>query len=127
MRDTRVFILSNDPAFRDSLAELIVSAGLGAEPFRSLERWLEAAPGCRDACLLLDAGRGDLTAPEPLARLTAACSRLPVLVVVDRGDVPLAVRAIKLGAVDVLEKPLRDQNLVERIEEAAARGGAAWR
>jgi len=54
--------------------------------------------------------------------LAATCTRLPVLLLVDRGDVPIAVRAIKVGALDVLEKPLRDTNLLERIKVAAAAG-----
>jgi len=61
-----------------------------------------------------------ITDPERLAGLTATCTPLPVVLLVDRGDVPIAVRAIKAGAVDVLEKPLRDASLLERIKTAAA-------
>lgn len=57
--------------------------------------------------------------------MTAACARLPVIVLVDRGDVPIAVRAIKQGAVDVLEKPLRGQDLLAHIRAAAGREGEA--
>ena len=61
-----------------------------------------------------------ITDPERLAGLTATCTTLPVVLLVDRGDVPIAVRAIKAGAVDVLEKPLREATLLERIKMTAA-------
>jgi FixJ family two-component response regulator len=120
-----VFVVSDDPAIRDSLSELIASAGLGAETFASLERCLDAVPPKPRGCLVLDAGARDFTDPERLARLTATCARLPVLLLVDRGDVPIAVRGIKVGAVDVLEKPLRNASLLDRIKIAAAARGYA--
>ena len=120
MSDTTVFVVSDDPAIRDSLSELIVSADLNAEAFSSLEVWLGAVGPGRQGCLVLDARARDFTDPQRLGRLTATCTRLPVLLLVDRGDVPIAVRGIKEGAVDVLEKPLRNVNLLERIKMAAA-------
>jgi FixJ family two-component response regulator len=119
MADTTVFVVSDDPAIRNSLSELIASADLGAETFASLERWLGAIQSKPRGCLVLDARARDFTDPERLARLTATCARLPVLLLVDPGDVPIAVRRIKAGAVDVLEKPLRTANLLERIKTAA--------
>lgn len=115
-----VFVVSDDPAVRDSVSELVASAGLSAETFASLEMWLEAASPKRWGCLVLDARVCDTASPDRLARLTACCGTLPVLLLVDRGDVPTAVRAIKEGAADVLEKPLRARYLLECIELAAA-------
>ena len=122
MADTTVFVVSDNSAVRDSLAELIASADLCAETFPSLETWLEAVPSQPRGCLVLDARVRDFTVPERLARLTVACSELSVLLLVDRGDVPIAVCGIKEGVVDVLEKPLRDEKLLERIQSAAAAG-----
>jgi FixJ family two-component response regulator len=122
MAYTTVFVVSDDPAIRDSLSELVASAGLRAEAFRSLEVWLDAVGPKPRGCLMLDARIRDFTDPERFASLAATCTRLPVLLLVDRGDVPIAVRAIKVGALDVLEKPLRDTNLLERIKVAAAAG-----
>jgi FixJ family two-component response regulator len=120
MADTTVFIVSDNPAIRDSLSELIASAGLRAKAFPSLELWPDTVqPKPRD-CVVLDARVRDFTDPERFARLAATCTRLPVLLLVDRGDVPIAVRGITAGAVDVLEKPLRDASLLERIKTAAA-------
>jgi len=117
-----VFVVSDDPAVQDSLSELVASAGLRAEIYPSLEMWLEAASPNPGGCLVLDARVCDITSPDRLARVTASCARLPVVLLVDRGDVPTAVRGIKEGAADVLEKPVRDGHLLERIEMAVAAG-----
>jgi two-component system response regulator DctR len=114
-----VYVVSDDPAIRDSLSELIASAGLRAKTFPVLESWLEAVSSKSAGCLILDAAVRDFTLQERLERLTATCSRLPVLVLVDRGDVPIAMSAVKRGVFDILEKPLRDTNLLERIKIAA--------
>jgi len=119
---TTVFVVSGDPGIRNSLAELIGSAGLRAEAFVSLEVWRAAVASKPPGCLLIEARACDFTDPERLARLTATCTRLPVLLLVDRGDVPIAVRGIKAGAIDVLEKPFRKASLLDRIKTVAA----AW-
>ena len=120
MAYTTVFVVSDDPAIQDSLSELVASAGLTAEIFPSLEVWLDAVQPERGGCLVLDTRVRDLTGPERLARFASVCARRPVLLLIDRGDVPVAVRAIKEGAVDVLEKPLREDDLLERVKRAAA-------
>jgi FixJ family two-component response regulator len=120
MADTTVFVVSDDLAICDSLSELIVSAGLHAETFPSLEGWLEAAaPRKPRGCLLLDTRDWEMSCAERSTNLTAVFGRLPVLLLIDRGDVPTAVRAIKAGAADVLEKPVREENLLKRIKIAA--------
>lgn len=121
MRCRTVFIISEDPAVRDSLPELVVSAGLRVQVLPSLEAWLETARPEHQACLVLDICPGDLFDPQRCAQFAAACPRMPVVVVTDRGDVPAAVRALKAGAADVIQKPLQGQNLLERIKRAVAR------
>jgi two-component system response regulator FixJ len=120
MAYTTIFVVSDNSAIRDSLSELIASAGLRAKTFATLEKCLDAVPSKPRGCLVMDAGVRDFTDPQRLGRLTATCTRLPILLLVDRGDVPIAVRGIEEGAVDVLEKPLRNVNLLERIKMAAA-------
>ena len=100
-----VFVVSDDPAIRDSLSELVASAGLTAEIFPSLEVWLDAVQPEREGCLLLDAWVRDLTGPERLERFASVCARRLVLLLIDRGDAPVTVLAIKDGAVSVLENP----------------------
>ena len=115
-----VFIVSADPAVCDSLSELVTSAGLCAETCPSFERWLEAGRPDQGGCLVLDAEATDFNGSEWLARFASVCARMPVLLLIDRGDVPIAVRAIRDGAADVLEKPYRHENLLDRIKRVAA-------
>lgn len=118
-----VLIVSKDPAVRDSLSELVASAGLRAVARSSIEAPLETAEPELQGCLVLDAGMGNLVAPERLARFAWACPGIPVLVLIDRGDVPAAVQAIKQGATYVLQQPLGDENLLEHIKWAVAGKG----
>jgi two-component system CheB/CheR fusion protein len=113
-----VFIVSQDPALRDWLSELVASAGLRAETLPSMEAWLEAAEPEPQGCLVLDAGGGELVEPDRLASFATVCTRIPALVLTDRGDVPTAVGAMKHGAADVLQKPLWEANVLERIKRA---------
>jgi FixJ family two-component response regulator len=88
-----------------------------------MEMWFETtAPELPD-CLVLDASVGDLVEPERLAEFAWACARIPVLVLVHRGAVQTAVQALKHGAMDVLQKPLRVEILLERIKQTVAGEG----
>jgi FixJ family two-component response regulator len=127
MASKTVLIVSKDPAVRDSLSELVASADLHAVTRPCIEASLEAAEPELQGCLVLDAGAGDLVEPERLAGFASACPRIPVLVLIDRGDVPAAVQAIKLGATYVLQKPLGDESLLERIKWAVAGKGDGGR
>jgi FixJ family two-component response regulator len=118
-----VFIVSEDPAVRDSLAELVASAGLRAETPSSMDAWPAAAGPEPQGCLVLDAAVTNLVDPERLAMLASVCARIPVLVLIDRGDVPTAVRAMKQGAAYVLQKPPGHENLLQRIQWAVAGAG----
>jgi FixJ family two-component response regulator len=117
-----VFVVSDDPAVRDSISELVRSAGLRAEASTSLDAWRAAVQPERAGCLVLDARARDFACPEHLARFDAVCAERPVLMLVDRGDVPITVRAIKGGAVDVVEKPCRGETLLERIRRVVMAG-----
>ena len=122
MAHTTVFVVSSDPAIRDSVSELVASASLPSAAFRSLEAWLEAVQPAQPGCLVLDARGCDFHGQERHATYAAVFASRPVVLLIDRGDVPAAVRAIKFGVVDVLEKPYRDENLLERIRRVAPAG-----
>jgi two-component system response regulator FixJ len=124
MTSATVFVVSGDAAVRDSLVELIATAGLRAEAFASLAQWREAVPPGQAGCLVLDARVREVTGAEHAEGLASLCAKRPVLMLIDRGDVPIAVRAIREGAVDVLEKPYRDVVLLERVMRAAAAASA---
>jgi len=123
MATTTVFVVSGNAAVRDSVSELAASAGLRAEAFAALEAWLAAVPPAQPGCLVLDASARDFACPEHMERFSSICAARPVLLLVDRGDVPVAVRAMREGAVDVLEKPCRDASLLEHLRRAAGACG----
>lgn len=116
-----VFVVSQDSSIRDSLSELVESAGLQVEPYCCLEAWLDKVHKYgRPGCLVFDTQERDLVQTEELATFSAICVTRPVLMLVDRGSIPQAVSALKLGALDVLEKPQREDILLEIIKRAAA-------
>lgn len=118
-----VFIVDDDEAVRDSLAALVESAGLTAEPYESGTAFLEAVGPERSGCVLLDVqmpGPGGL---EIQQRLAADHTALHVIVVTGHGDVPLAVKAMKAGAFDFIEKPFNDEGLLDCVRRALAAAG----
>ena len=113
-----VFIVSANEAVRDSTRQLVESAGLQAETFTSLQRFLDAVgPGPR-GCLVLDVYTDDLGDPHRKALLVDMCARMPCLLITDRGDVPMAVNAVKAGAMEIVQKPYANENLLSSIRHA---------
>ena len=123
-----VFIVDDDDAVRDSLGALIESAGLTAESFATGTRFLDAIGPDRTGCVLLDVQMPDLGGLEIQERLAASQPGLRVIIITGHGDVPLAVKAMKAGAVDFIEKPFDDGVLLDCVHRALAesqRGEAA--
>lgn len=115
MGTSTVFIVSKDAEVRDSIRELVESAGLQAEVFPTLQAFFRASVPGQGSCLVLDAHLGGLDDEESKARLAAACARMPGFLLTDRGDVAMAVRALKAGVVDVVQKPYKDSHLLKLI------------
>ena len=120
-----VFVVSADAAVGDSVKNLVESAGLPTETFRSLQVFLDMVGPERRGCLVLDAHISDMRDPDWQASLVVAYTRMPGLLIADRGDVPAAVRAVKAGAMDVVQKPYRDENLLDSINKALQADAAA--
>ena len=115
--NSKVFVVDDDDALRDSLRVLLGSAGLESEAFGSAEQFLaeyHGAPGC----LLLDVRMPGMSGLQLQAELAARKVRAPVVFMTGHGDVPMAVQAIKEGALDFIEKPYRDEDLLERVRRA---------
>jgi FixJ family two-component response regulator len=110
-----VFIVSEDPVARDSLAQLVGAERLYTEVLPSLEAWLEVDRQQSAGCLVLNAAAGN---PFEPTRLAAACARISVLVLSGRGDISTAVDAIRQGAVYVLQIPCSDAKLLDHIKWA---------
>lgn len=124
--DPVIHIVDDDAAFRRSLAHLLESMGWEVEMHASAEDFLAAAvdPG-RIACLVLDIRMPMMSGLELQQALRTCCGEVPIVFVTGHGDVELAVQAMKHGACDFLEKPFRDQALLDAVSGAIRRGGVA--
>jgi FixJ family two-component response regulator len=113
-----VFIVDDDPAMRDSLGFLIGSVGRRVETYASAEDFLEAYDKERPGCIVLDVRMPGLSGLELMEKLNEDRFAPPVVLITGHGDIPMAVRALKAGAFDFIEKPFSDQVLLERIQQA---------
>jgi two-component system response regulator FixJ len=116
--EQRVFIIDDDPAARGSVAALVESMGVRPDPYSSAEEFLAAYDESQVGCLVADMRLRGMSGLELLEALSRRPFRPPVLMVTAVADVPMTVRAMTLGAVTVLEKPYRDQDLRDAIGEA---------
>ena len=113
-----VYIVDDDDAVRDSLQALLESAGCPVKGFASGRAFLDTLTGAQTGCVLLDLHLPDLSGLEIQESLNRCEQTLPVIVITGYGDVSTAVRAMKAGAFDFIEKPFSDGDLLERVREA---------
>jgi len=116
--NARVFVIDDDAAMRDSLEFLLGTAGFAVTPFDSAVQFLDALPHLGFGCLVTDIRMSEVDGIELLKRLKTASIKLPVVVMTGHGEVPLAVEAMKLGAIDFLEKPFEDERLIGMLKMA---------
>jgi two-component system response regulator FixJ len=116
-----IFVVDDDEAVRDSLKILLSAAGYLAELYSSARGFLERNGGASKGCLLADIRMPDMDGLELQEELLKRKTGLPVIIMTGHGDVPLAVRAMKAGAVDFLEKPFNRAQLLASIEKALQR------
>ena len=112
-----IFIIDDDPAVRQALTVLVRSMRLKTESYESSQHFLNSFDSMRPGCLLLDVRMPGVSGLELLEKLSRDDVRLPAIVMSAYGDVPMVVRAMKAGALNFLEKPCRDQQLWEAIQE----------
>ena len=115
-----VFVVDDDPAICESLANLLESRGLRFRTYPSAEAFLAAYDPREPGCAVLDVRLRGMSGLELQARLARDGNSLPVIILTGHGDIPMAVRAAKAGAVDFLEKPVNDEVLLQRIHLALA-------
>jgi len=115
--DQRVYIVDDDEAMRDSLLWLLESQSFSVTAYSSAEDFLAA---CRDGmagCIVLDVRMPGMSGLELYEKLNARHCTLPVIFITGHGDVPMAVSALKRGAVDFIEKPFGDKDMLRLIEQ----------
>ena len=107
-----------------SLERLLRSHGLEAETFASAAEFLARETVDRPSCLVLDVRLPGISGLEAQEQLTSRGLDWPVIIITGHGDVPMAVRAMKAGALDFIEKPFSDQELLDQVQRAAGRPSA---
>ncbi|MGZ3471550.1 MAG: response regulator transcription factor [Isosphaeraceae bacterium] len=118
MPDPTVYIVDDDPDMRDSLRWLLKTVGLRSVTFSSAGEFLQRFSGEGPACLVLDVRMPGTSGLDLFEEMNARGLRMPVLFITAYADVPMAVRAMKSGAVEFLEKPFNGQVLLEKIQRA---------
>src|SRR5688572_12527618 len=119
--DTLVFVVDDDTPFRDSLADLLRSIGLRVETFASAQEFLQSKRPDVPSCLVLDVRLKGLSGLDLQKRLIAGDIEIPIIFITGHGDIPMAVQAMKAGAVEFLRKPFREQDLLDAIQQALER------
>jgi two-component system, LuxR family, response regulator FixJ len=116
----KICIVDDDPSIRDALSVVFELEGFDAHAFASGDEFLEAVDRLDPCCVLLDVHMPGRSGLEVLKALDLATFPSPVFVISGQGDIPMAVSAIKLGAVDFIEKPFDAETVVGRVRDAMA-------
>jgi FixJ family two-component response regulator len=120
MPDPIVFVVDDDPAMRASLRWLIESVGISVVTRSNAREFLEGYDPEQPGCLLLDVRMPEMSGLDLQAELALRKIALPIVIITGYAEVPIAVRAMKAGAFDFIEKPFSDEALLERIRKAIA-------
>ena len=113
-----VFVVDDDDAVRNSLRLLLKAVGLRTELFRSADEYLGSFDNARAGCLVLDIRMPGMSGLELQEELNRRQAILPIIFITGHGDIPMAVEAMQRGALDFLQKPFRDQDLIDRVNRA---------
>lgn len=116
--ESKVFIIDDDPSVRKSLVRLITSVGLAVQAYPSAQDFLDNQLHEGPQCLVLDIRMPGLSGLDLQKELQQQQRMIPIIFITGHADVPMSVRAMKAGAVDFLEKPFNDQELVDAIHKA---------
>jgi len=120
-REPMIFIVDDDDGVRASLRVLLKSVGIAATPLASAQEFLASYQPSQPGCLLLDIRMPGMSGLELQAELNVRGVIIPVIFITGHGDVPMAVEAMQHGAFDFLQKPFRDQDVIDRVQKALAR------
>lgn len=116
--DPLVYVIDDDEAVRDSLALLLKAVGLMAQVFNSAAEFLESYDPAQHGCLIADIRMPGMSGLDLQNELNRRSAPVPLIFITAHGDVPMAVDAMKAGALDFIEKPFRDQDLLDRVHQA---------
>lgn len=120
-RPAQVFIVDDDDAVRNSIRLLMKSLGLATRSLSTAQEFLSTYDPQQPGCLILDVRMPGMSGLELQQQLNMRGAIIPVIFITGHGDVPMAVEAMQQGAFDFLQKPFRDQDLIERVQRALAK------
>jgi FixJ family two-component response regulator len=118
-----VFVIDDDPLVRESVADLLNSAGFTVQTYGSATEFVQGQRPDVPACLLLDVELPGLSGLDLQTELAKSGIEIPIVFLTGHGDIPMSVRAMKAGAVEFLTKPFGKQELLDAIQEALLRDG----
>ncbi len=113
-----VFIVDDDEGVRDGLSLLLATVGVSCELYESAQQFLDTYDEDNRGCLVLDIRMPRMTGLDLQKKLLEIGSTLPIIFITGHGDIPMAVEAMRRGALDFIRKPFREHDLLERINEA---------
>jgi two-component system response regulator FixJ len=116
--ESTVHVIDDDEALRDSLTFLLRTARLDVQSYPSATAFLEALPEANLSCVITDVRMPGMSGIDLLRRLRERKISVPVIVITGHGDIPLAVEAMRIGAIDFLEKPFDDEVLIASVKTA---------
>ena len=122
----QVYIIDDDEAVRDSIGMLLESADLPHRCFASADEFLAQHDGSQRGCLVLDIRMPGMMGLQLQQHLAEVDSTLPIIFITGHGDVPMAVEAMRRGALDFLRKPVNETDFVERIQHALNLESGSW-
>jgi len=120
-----IYVIDDDEAVRQSIEFLLKTVGITVQGFDSAKAFFAVLPEIEHGCVVTDVRMPEITGIDVLREVGAKKPDLPVIIITGHGDVPLAVEAMKLGAVDFLEKPFDDDLLIESVRAALSRDADA--
>jgi FixJ family two-component response regulator len=124
--DATVFVIDDDARMRAATERLLKSVGLHVESFAAPKDFLTRKLPDGPSCLVLDVRLPGMSGLDVQRNLTEAGVQIPVIFITGHGDIPMTVKAMKSGAVEFLTKPIRDQDLVDAIQQALQRERETW-
>src|SRR3954468_13729170 len=119
--DAVVHLIDDDDAVRQALAFMLSASGYAVRLYESASLFLDGIPTLQPGCIVTDVRMPGMDGLELQQRLKALAVPMPVIVITGHGDVPLAVQAMKAGAIDFIEKPFSDEALLQAIRVAVNR------
>jgi RNA polymerase sigma factor (sigma-70 family) len=121
-----VYVVDDDPQIVEAITQLVELIDLKAESYTSAERFLQAYQPAGPGCLVLDVRMPGMSGLDLQKELAKSRYELPIVIITGHGDVRMAVQAMKLGALEFLEKPFRMQELCESIQQAIRLDEQRW-